>query len=77
MATSRPCDGAPAGLVRGGSYTVQVTVVPHSDEPFSLTVLPPDAALEAARPVPSGDELAIEGLTDDEWDAFLQALTER
>ena len=54
-----------------------VTVVPHSDEPLALTVLPPDEAVKAARPVPDGDELTIEGLTDDEWDAFLQALTER
>ena len=56
---------------------MSVTVVPNSNEPLSLTVLPPDAALEAARPVPSADELAIEGLTDDEWNAFLQALAER
>jgi hypothetical protein len=56
---------------------VPVTVVPHSDEPLSLTVLPPNEAIQAARPVPEGEELSIEGLTDDEWEAFLQALAER
>ena len=29
-----------------------------------------------ARPLPSDDEMAIEGLTDDEWTAFETALAE-
>lgn len=35
-----------------------------------MTVLPPEEALKRARPLPSDEEMAIEGLTDDEWKAF-------
>ena len=58
-------------------YTSPVSIVPAPDESFSLTLLPPDEALKAARPVPSPEELAIEGLTEAEWQAFEQALSER
>lgn len=54
-----------------------VSVVPHPDEPTGLTVLPPEEALKRARPLPSDEEMAIEGLTDDEWKAFEKALAER
>ncbi|MGI9016476.1 MAG: hypothetical protein ACR2HR_05100 [Euzebya sp.] len=40
-------------------------------------VLPPDEAARRARPLPSGEDLALEDLTDEEWDAFQQALAER
>ena len=54
-----------------------MSVVPHPDEPVSLTLLPPAEALKAARPVPNLEDLAIEGLTESEWKAFEQALAER
>lgn len=54
-----------------------MSVVPNPDEPTGLTVLPPDEALQRARPLPSDDDMAIEGLTEDEWKAFEQALAER
>lgn len=54
-----------------------MSVVPHPDEHSGLTVLPPEEALKRARPLPSDDDMAIEGLTDDEWKAFENALTER
>lgn len=56
---------------------VLMSVVPHPDEPTGLTVLPPEEALKRARPLPSDHEMAIEGLTDDEWTAFEKALAER
>ncbi|MBK5224851.1 MAG: hypothetical protein JJE52_18645 [Acidimicrobiia bacterium] len=54
-----------------------MSVVPSSDEPKGITVLPPDEALQRARPAPSDQELAIEGLTDEEWTAFETAIAER
>ncbi len=64
-------------MVAGGLYTGFMSVVPHPDEPVSLTLLPPAEALKAARPVPNLEDLAIEGLTEAEWKAFEQALAER
>jgi hypothetical protein len=43
----------------------------------ALVVLPPEEALRRARPLPSVEELTIEGLTLDEWNALNVALTER
>ena len=40
----------------------------------ALLVLPALLALERAVPLPSPDELAIEGLTEAEWHAFRDAL---
>ena len=54
-----------------------MSVVPNPEEFGGLTILPPDEALRRARPLPSDAELAIEGLTDDEWKAFEKALAER
>lgn len=54
-----------------------VSTVPQPDEPLGLTVLPPEEARQRARPLPSDDDMAIEGLTEDEWKAFEQALAER
>ena len=42
-----------------------------------LTILPAKEALRRARPLPSSDEMAIEGLTDEEWEAFEAAIAER
>ena len=54
-----------------------MAVVPNPDQPEVLTVVPPDEALRLARPLPGADEMAIDGLTDDEWEAFQQALADR
>ena len=64
-------------MVAEGFYTGRMSVVPHPDDPVSLTLLPPAEALKAARRLSSVDELALEGVTDDEWAAFEQALAER
>jgi hypothetical protein len=54
-----------------------MSVVPDSEEPPRLTVLPPREALRSARPLPSAEDMAIEGLTEAEWTAFEKALAER
>ena len=54
-----------------------MSTVPNPREPARLTVLPPDEALRRARPLPGRGEFAIEGLTEDEWNAFEKALAER
>ena len=56
---------------------MSVSVVPHPVEPNRLTVLPPREALRRARPMPSNDDMAIEGLSDENWKAFADALAER
>lgn len=48
-----------------------------SDEPVGLVVLPPEQALQRAQPLPTDEDLAIEGLTDAESEAFTQALADR
>jgi len=42
-----------------------------------LTVLAPLDAVDRAPRLPDDDDMAIEGLTDDEWAAFEHALTDR
>lgn len=54
-----------------------VSVAEQPSEPSHLTVLGPQDALREAKPMPSNDEMAIDGLTDEEWDAFERALAER
>ncbi len=54
-----------------------MTNAPLSNELLGLTVLAPEEALALARLVPSPADLAIDGLTDDEWKAFEIALTDR
>ena len=54
-----------------------MSIASHSDGSSGLTVLPPEEALERALPAPTAEELAIEGLTDEEWTAFQEALTSR
>lgn len=53
-----------------------VSVVEQPEDPV-LVVLPPEEALRRARPLPSVDELTIEGLTSDEWNALNAVLAER
>lgn len=53
------------------------SVASQPDEPSGLTVLPPEEALRRALPAPTAEELEIEGLTDEEWTAFEQALASR
>jgi len=52
-------------------------VVPPDDEQPALTILGPVEALQRAQPLPSDEDLAIEGLTDEEWAAFEAALAGR
>ena len=47
------------------------------DEPSHLAVVTPKEALRRARPLPTDDDMAVEGLTDEEWDAFRDALSGR
>jgi len=42
-----------------------------------VTVLPAREAIARARPLPSAEDMAIEGITDDEWKAFEAALEGR
>jgi hypothetical protein len=53
-----------------------VSVVEQPDKP-TLLVFPPEEALRRARPLPSVEELTIEGLTLDEWNALNAVLAER
>jgi hypothetical protein len=54
-----------------------MAVVPDPHQPEVLTVVQPDEALRLARPLPAAEDMVIEGLTDDEWNAFEQALADR
>ena len=79
----RPCRLGPQRTAtatsrgRGTDTVGVVSVASNSDEPVGLTVLPPDEALLRTLLVPTAEELEIEGLTDEEWDAFEQALAAR
>jgi len=42
-----------------------------------MTVLPADEAARRARPLPSDDDMALDDVSDEEWDAFDRALAER
>lgn len=49
-------------------------VVAHNEENPELVVVGPEDAIRRARPLPPVGEMAIEGLTDEESDAFIAAL---
>lgn len=66
-----------AASTAGEAYARRVSVAENPRGSSHLTVVAPDEALERARPLPSDDDMAIEGLTDEEWDAFKQALADR
>ena len=44
-----------------------------ADEPV-VQVLPAEEALRRAEPLPPREELVVEGVTDEQWDAFFQAI---
>lgn len=73
IAHGRGCDLLAAAT--GDSYTGEVSTVEQPDEP-AVRFYPAEEALDRARPLPSPDELEIEGLTDEEWVAFQEALAE-
>ncbi|HUR17899.1 MAG TPA: hypothetical protein VMZ51_03050 [Acidimicrobiales bacterium] len=52
-----------------------MSTVEQPEEPV-LRFYPADEALKRARPLPSPDDLKIEGLTEEEWAAFQEALAE-
>ena len=52
-------------------------VAESPDETSHLAVVTPKEALRRARPLPTDDDMAVEGLTDAEWDAFEAALSGR
>lgn len=52
-----------------------MSFVEWPEEP-GLRVLPPEEALLNARPLPSAEDLAIEGLTVEEWEALQAALAD-
>ncbi|CCM64898.1 MULTISPECIES: hypothetical protein [Candidatus Neomicrothrix] len=49
---------------------------PEMTEEEGLIMVTPDEAIARARPLPSPESVAIPGLTDEEWDAFVDALAE-
>lgn len=54
-----------------------MSVAENPREPIHLTVVTPDEAVHRAQPLPSDHDMAVEGLTDEEWDAFEKALADR
>jgi hypothetical protein len=48
-----------------------------ADDNVRVKVVSIDEALRVAKPLPPPGEIDSEGLTDDEWDAFMRALTEQ
>jgi hypothetical protein len=53
----------------------EVSTVEEPQEPY-VRFYPADEALERARPLPSSEDLRIEGLTDEERSTFQEALAE-
>lgn len=54
-----------------------MSVAENPRESSHLTVVTPKDALLRAQPLPSDDDMAVDGLTADEWDAFVRALADR
>lgn len=54
-----------------------MSVVPQPEDPSGPVMLAPELALRSARPIPSAEELEIDGLTDEESTAFENAIAER
>lgn len=52
-----------------------MSIVEQPEQP-RLHVYPPKEALSRARPLPRREDLVIEGVPDDEWMAFQEALAE-
>lgn len=53
---------------------VDVPFVPNPQKTDHLTVLLAREALRRARPLPSSTDIAIDGFTDEEWEAFDAAI---
>ena len=74
-------DAAPAGSSGPEPANVrtlkEMSVAESSDEASHLTAVTPKEALRRALPLPTDDEMAVEGVTDEEWDAFEHALADR
>ncbi len=49
----------------------------HDDKPTGLVVAPIDEAIRLAEPWPWDVPSALEGISDGEWDAFIEALKSR
>ena len=72
--TARP---STAPLVSRGPTLEGMSVADRAGESNPLTVVTPTEALERAVPFPTDADMAVEGLTDDEWNAFERALGDR
>ena len=59
----------------GGHRLPVVSLAEQPDEP-RIKVLPPEEALRRATPLPPRDRLVIEGVPEDDWTAFQEALAE-
>ncbi len=53
----------------------EVSTVEQPDEP-AVRVYLPDEALKRAQPLPARDRLEIDDVSDEEWKAFQEALTD-
>ena len=53
-----------------------MSVAGASDETSNLILVTPGDALARSLPLPSDEQMAIEGPTDEEWDAFEAALAD-
>ena len=67
------------GLSTAGNlaYRWVVSLAEQPSEPPRLTVVAPKDAVRQAKPMPSNAEMAIDGLTNEEWDAFERALADQ
>lgn len=54
-----------------------MSIAESPQDPNQLLVVTPQDALQRARPLPSDHDMAIEGLTTEEWNAFEHALADR
>jgi hypothetical protein len=63
--------------VTSTTYPGCMSVAENREGSSHLTVVTAKEALQRAKPLPGDDDMAVEGLTDDEWDAFEQALADR
>jgi len=61
--------------VRARPYNEVVTTLEQPGEPV-VRAYPPDEALRRSRPLPPPADLVLEGVPDDEWAAFQEALAE-
>lgn len=52
-----------------------MSTVEQPEEP-AVRVYAPDDARKHARPLPQRDKLIVEDITDDEWEAFQEALAD-